>query len=163
MAGIWTVKNWFLSSWVRLTQVKLAFWYQCEWPWSPFTVMWLWENKNLRNQSVVNGKWYEVAQTFAAVDHVKWMTAILPCQTTFTVHILACGSQSQRKAKPNGIIFLTHFSLIRMKFDVMMKQFKLNILRLLLSKIYFHKGNNCFFYWLHPKQINISVHADVCM
>ena len=39
-----------------------------------------------------------------------------------------------------GFIFFAHFSLIRMKFDVVMKQFKLNILRLLSNdwlKIYF--------------------------
>ena len=56
---------------------------------------------------------------------------------------LAWGSQGQHKAKPIGIIFLHTFHLIRMKFDVAMEQFKLNILRLLLLKSYSNKGNNC--------------------
>ena len=42
--------------------------------------------------------------------------------------------------------FFSHnFHLIIMNFDVVMKQFKLNTLRLHLSKIHFNKGNNCCF------------------
>ena len=43
------------------------------------------------------------------------------------------------------LLFSHTFHLIRMKFDVVMMQFKLNILRLLLSKIYWNKGNICRF------------------
>ena len=52
----------------------------------------------------------------------------------------ALWSQGQHKAKPVGFIFSRIFRLIRMKFDVLMKQFKLNILRLLLSKVYCFTG-----------------------
>ena len=52
----------------------------------------------------------------------------------FTDLDLACGSQGQCKGKPLGFISRT-FYLIRIKFDVVMKQFKLNILSLHLSKI----------------------------
>ena len=38
-----------------------------------------------------------------------------------------------RKAKPIGFIFSNTFRLIRVKFDVVMKQFKLNIWRLLIA------------------------------
>ena len=37
------------------------------------------------------------------------------------------------------------FYLVRIKFDVVMPKFKLNILRLPLSKINRNKGNNCIF------------------
>ena len=41
--------------------------------------------------------------------------------------------------------FFHTFQLMRMNFDVVMEQFKLNILRLLLSKLYRKNGNNCCF------------------
>ena len=44
-------------------------------------------------------------------------------------------SQGQHKAKPIGFIFSQTFQLIRMKFNVVLKQFKQNILILLLSEI----------------------------
>ena len=52
--------------------------------------------------------------------------------------------QGQCKAKPIGFIFMHTFHLIWMKFDVV-KRFKLNIVRLLCSKIYWNKGNHCCF------------------
>ena len=39
--------------------------------------------------------------------------------------------------------------VIRMKFDVVIRQFKLNIQRLLLSKMYWKKGNDCFYRLCH--------------
>ena len=60
-------------------------------------------------------------------------STILYCFTDLDV---AWGSQAQRNAKLLGFIFSHTFHLIKMEFDVVMKQFKLNILRLLLSKIY---------------------------
>ena len=56
---------------------------------------------------------------------------------------LAWGSQGQHKAKPISFIF-SHSSDCD-EIHVVMKQSKLNILRLLLSKIYWNKGNNCCF------------------
>ena len=49
---------------------------------------------------------------------------------------LAWESQDYRKAKPVGYIFFHICHLIRLKSDVVMKQFKLNILRLFLSENY---------------------------
>ena len=60
---------------------------------------------------------------------------LLPFYTTFTDLDCALVSQGQHTAKSiRFIFFFVHtFHLIRMKFDVVMKQFKLNILRLFLS------------------------------
>ena len=51
----------------------------------------------------------------------------LPFYGTFTD--LDLGSHGQQKAKPFGFIFLHTFQLISMKFDMVLKQFKLNSLR----------------------------------
>ena len=69
------------------------------------------------------------------------MFSYVPClqvpliSTIFTDVDLVWGSQGQSKAKPVGFNFSYTFHLIRMKFDVVMKQFKLNIMILLLNKI----------------------------
>ena len=55
------------------------------------------------------------------------------------------GSQGQCKAKPLGFIFSYTFQLIWMKFNLLLKQFKLNIAILFLSEIYRSEGNNCCF------------------
>ena len=52
------------------------------------------------------------------------------------------GSQGQRKANSVGFIFLHTFQLMRMKFDVVQKQFRLNVLILILSEVRWIKGNN---------------------
>ena len=38
-----------------------------------------------------------------------------------------CGSQNKRKTRPLGFVFWQTFQLIRMKFNMVLKQFKLNI------------------------------------
>ena len=48
-----------------------------------------------------------------------------------------------------AFIFSHTFHLIRMEFDIVMKQFKCNILRPHLSKIYWSKGKKLLFYRLH--------------
>ena len=53
---------------------------------------------------------------------------------------LVWGSQGQSKAKPVGFIFSVSFQMIRVKFDEGLKQFKLNILILLLSEICMNQG-----------------------
>ena len=70
---------------------------------------------------------------------------LLPFNTAFNDLDLAWGSQGYHKAKPIALIFAHRFHLIRMTFVVVMKRFKLNILRLRLNKIYWNKGNNCCF------------------
>ena len=81
--------------------------------------------------------------------------------TTFTDLDLAWGSQGHCVPKPVGFIFSHTFHLIRMKSDVVMKQFEQHIWRLLLSKIYWKKGNefcstNCI-----KKTFNVSVYLDI--
>ena len=65
--------------------------------------------------------------------------------TTLADLHLALGSQGQCKAKHLGFIFSHCFKLIGTIFDVVLKQFKLNILILLLNDIYWKKENNCYF------------------
>ena len=78
-----------------------------------------------------------------------------PFYTTFTDLYLAWVSQGQGKAKPLGFIFLHTFNLIRMKFCVAMKRFKLNIERLLI-KGYWKKGNNCCETDLHKTNLTLA-------
>ena len=94
--------------------------------------------------------------SFIQPDGWSCMAKTLTFCTTLTDLDLAWGSQSRGKIKPIGFIFSHNCDLIRMKFDVVMKQFKLNILRLLLSKIYWNKGNNCCFYWLCEKTLTLA-------
>ena len=69
---------------------------------------------------------------------------LLPFHTTFTDLDRFGGSQGQRKAKPIGFIFSHAFLFIRVKFDVMMKQFKLNIWDyFFFTKICWNKRNDC--------------------
>ena len=70
---------------------------------------------------------------------------LVPFYTAFTDLDIAWGSQVGLKAKPVCFIFSHTFHLIRMKFGVVIKQFKLNILRLLMSRIYGNKGYDCCF------------------
>ena len=65
-------------------------------------------------------------------------------------------------AKQNQLAsFSSHtFHLIRLKFDAVMKQFNVNILRLLLSEIYRNRWNNCCFTDC-VKKINVGMHSDV--
>ena len=56
----------------------------------------------------------------------------------FTDLDLAWGSQGQSKAKPLGFIYLHTYQFIRVKFEKVLKQFKLNIL--FLSEILMKQG-----------------------
>ena len=59
------------------------------------------------------------------------------------------------------IRFLQYFYRIRMKFDVVMKQFKLDILTLLLSKMFLNNCTNwCFIDC--AKNFNVGMHSNVC-
>ena len=72
----------------------------------------------------------------------------------------AWGSQGQHEAKPIGVFFSHSFDLIGMNFDVVMKQLKLNILRLLLSRMYWNKGNNCCLLTTFNKK-SVGMHSDI--
>ena len=66
----------------------------------------------------------------------------------FTLTLTLPWGQAQHEAKSIGFIFSHTFHLIRMKFDVVLKQFKMNFMSLLLSNICVlgvHKGNSCYF------------------
>ena len=103
---------------------------------------------DLCNESCSSGQPSSVAKTFALDVTCKLFSLFffhgchthryhdLTIYTTFTDLDLAWTSQDQRKEKPTGLVFSHTFQLIRVKFDVVMKLIKLNILRLLLSKIY---------------------------
>ena len=52
---------------------------------------------------------------------------------------------STKQKKPSWLHFLSYLQLIRMKLDKVLKQFKLNILILLLNEMYCNQGNNCCF------------------
>ena len=94
--------------------------------------------------------------TFHAYRH-HWL---LPCYTTFTDLEFVWGSQDEHKVKPIGILFWHTFQLLRIKFDMVMKQFKLNILGLPLRKISGNKGNNCSFTNC-IKNFNIGMYSEV--
>ena len=58
--------------------------------------------------------------------------------------------------KTSWLHFLAHFQLSRMKFDPVLKQFRLNILILFFSEIQWSKGKWMLFYWLRPKEIMVA-------
>ena len=64
---------------------------------------------------------------------------------------LAEGHKVSTKQKPVGFIFPHMFQLNAMKIDLVMKQFKPNILRLLLSGMFWVKGHICCFKKQHFK------------
>ena len=73
-------------------------------------------------------------QTFQ--QHFSYLFAyghhrLLPFHTTFAYLDFVWGSQGQSKAKPLGFTFSHFFQLIRMKFDMVLQQFKFNFLILL--------------------------------
>ena len=74
-----------------------------------------------------------------------WHHWLIPVYITFTDLNLDLGLQGQHKAKPLSFILSYTFQLIRMKTDLVLKQFKLNILILFLSEIWWIMGNNCRF------------------
>ena len=86
---------------------------------------------------------------------------LLPFYTTFTDLVLCLGVIWSVQSKTSWLHFLTHFQLIRIKFGMECKQFKLNILILFLSKIKWNKGNNCCF-TACIERLNISRHSRVC-
>ena len=97
--------------------------------------------------------------TYHANRHL-WL--LLFCTTfNFTDLDLAWALQGQHEA--NLLTFLHTFLLIRIKFDVVIEQFKVNMIqRLLLSEIYWNKGSNCCFTDCVQKIFNVSIDSDVC-
>ena len=86
-----------------------------------------------------------VLPNFCHTSHAYRHHWLPPFYADFTDVDLAWGSQGQLEAKAIGLIFLHPFHLIRINFEVVMKQFKVNVLRLLLIESYWNKGNTCCF------------------
>ena len=92
--------------------------------------------------AILRGKNLTLDITCKLFDQVFFLTA-MPISTISFYHFillsltltLPFSSQGQCKAEPIGFIFSHTFHLSRVKFDVVMKPFKLNILRFLLGKI----------------------------
>ena len=88
---------------------------------------------------------------------------LLPFCTTFTDLDLARGSQCQRKATPLGFILSHAFQLIKMKSNIVFRQFKLNILILFWDETEWSRGNNCILNSSESKKnFNVGLHSDVC-
>ena len=77
--------------------------------------------------------------------HTYRLHWLLLFYTTFTDPDLGWGSLHQCKVKLLDFIFSHTFQLIRLKFDLVLKQFKLHILILLLIQIWWNEGNDCCF------------------
>ena len=90
----------------------------------------------LRGKNFKAGDYAQSVQRIFSYQPCLW--ALLTSTVLYCCHwpwpYLGVTRSVQRK--PIGFIFSHTFHLIRMKFDVVMKQFKFNILRLLFSKIY---------------------------
>ena len=103
------------------------------------------------------------------LNHFFSVPAILmaPLTSTILYHFhwpcpcrVGGGSKGQCNAKPTGFIFSHTFHLIGRKFDVMMKQFKLDILRLLFSKITWNKRKKLFILQTASKIFKVAMHLD---
>ena len=70
-------------------------------------------------------------------------------------------SQNQCKTNSVGFILSHTFHLMRMKFDMVLKQFRWNICILILSFVYLSKGYNCWFLRAAWKSFNIGMHSDI--
>ena len=68
---------------------------------------------------------------------------LLPFDTTFSDLNVGWGSQGQLKVKAFGFIFSHTFYLIQMEYDLMLKQFKLNIWYHVLREFCWIRGSNC--------------------
>ena len=97
------------------------------------------------NSSIFNIRHYMQAIQLSYTHHAHRHHWLPTFYTAFTDLDLAWRSQGQRKAKPIGLIFSHSFHLVRMKFGVVMKQFKLNIQRLLFKQDLLKYGRHCCF------------------
>ena len=119
------------------------------------------------NESYSSGRQSFVVKTLTWTLHVNCSTTffhtchayrhhwLLPFCTTVTDLDLAWELQDQRKVKRTDFIFLHTFHLIKIRFNVM-KQLKLNILRLLLSGICWNEGHDGCFYSLHQQNLALA-------
>ena len=86
---------------------------------------------------------YQFFHTWHACRHL-WL---MPFCTTFIGGnlVLAFRLQGQCKARPLGLISFTHFSTDQDEIWCVLKQLKQDIPALVLSEIYWNKGNHCCF------------------
>ena len=93
------------------------------------------QNVWLYNANFLTNFFFMFAMLIGTIDFYHF----IPLSLTLTLP----GSQGQHEAKAVGLIFLCTFHQIRIKFDIVMNETKLDIMRLPSSKIYWNKGNNC--------------------
>ena len=86
---------------------------------------------------------------------------LLPFCATFSHTELGWELQGLNVAKPVHFTFSHTFKLIRMQYNIALKQFKLNILILILSETEHNRENSCCFFWLHQDAFNVDIHSDI--
>ena len=84
--------------------------------------------------------------------------------TTPAVTMTLAGGHKVTTKQPVGFKFLHSFQLNGMKFDMFMKQFKVNVLKLLSSDIYLIEENVCCFTFCKTaiKTFNTDTSSDIC-
>ena len=80
----------------------------------------------------------------------------IPLSVAFTL----AGVTRSVESRTSWLHFLTHFSTDQDKIWYLLNQFKLHILILFLSEIYWNKGNNCCF-TDHITNFNVDLHSDI--
>ena len=84
----------------------------------------------------------------------------LPVYNSFSDLDVCWWSRGELKANPLGCIFSHTLQLIRMKLDMMLKQFTLTFLILLLGAVYWKRRNDCCFNDCVQK-FNVCVHSNL--
>ena len=85
------------------------------------------------------------SSSFFHAYYTYWHHWLQRCYTTFTDLDLNYGVTRSAQNSFRQFHLFTHFQLISLNFDVVLKEFKLKILILLLIESYLIKGNNCSF------------------
>ena len=95
---------------------------------------------------------------FSNVPSLYYKHQLIPLSLTLPEDHKVRGSQGQCKSK--SLIFSHMFPLIRIKFDLVLKQFKLNIVILFLSEMYWNKKKTAVLF-TGSKNFNVGMHSDV--
>ena len=99
-------------------------------------------------------------QLFFHTCYTYWHHWLLRFYTTFTTLDLNYGVTRSAQNSFSQFHLFTHFQLISMNFDVVLKEFKLKILILLLIESYLIKGNNCSFTDCVEQKFNVGIHSN---
>ena len=108
---------------------------------------------------------YDVKRGQMCLSSTLMLTRVGSCCYLFYTTVTSLGGHKVSVKQNLLASFPFSFHLIRIKFDVVTKQFKLNILRvrLLLSKISWNERNNCCFTDTDciKQTFNVVMHSDV--